>query len=112
MYGSMVSSEHYKDAKASVLKGEALYFNKKGTRDSIGHYTDNYPDCSFYYFNDTGKTYLQKDFRMGVLINTIDLIRKDSLNEAERKQKGWIKYLEKTLYILIEQSTYERKARW
>ena len=111
----MISSENYKDDKASVLHGQAVYFNKKGLRDSIGHFANGIPEGSFYYFNDTGRTYLQKEFRSGLLVEHIDRIKKDSVEEEERKrkndtttkdekesdfkggQRGWINYLNKNL---------------
>ena len=113
--GPMISSEHFKDEKGAALHGQAVYFNKNGTRDSIGNFSNGIPEGSFYYFNDTGRTYLQKEFRNGLLVETIDRIKKDSIDEAERKrkndttekdeiesdfkggQKGWISYLNKNL---------------
>ena len=111
MYGPMISSEHYKDEKATTLHGEAVYFNAKGTRDSIGNFYNGLPNGSFYYFNDTGATYLQKEFSRGILVESIDRIKRDSTEQADAKRKkdtikrteiesdfpgqqaGWIKYL-------------------
>jgi periplasmic protein TonB len=113
--GPMISSEHYKDAKAVVLQGEAVYFNVNGTRDSIANFYNNLPNGSFYYFNDTGRIYMQKEFSNGVLMQTIDRIKKDSADELEWKRKkdtsksmeiesefpggvgSWVKYLTKNL---------------
>jgi len=115
LYGPLISSEHYKDDKAKTLHGEAVYFNGKGTRDSIAHYNNGVPDSSWYYFNDTGKVYIQKKFRMGILVETIDRIKKDSIELEEWKRKndtinkiemesifrgggnGWVGYLIKNL---------------
>lgn len=115
MLGPMVSSEHFKDDKATVLHGEAVYFNAKGTRDSICHFFNGQPDGSCYYLNDTGRIYVQKEFRQGVLLATIDRIKKDSADAAAWKKKvdttkkvemesdfpggqsGWIRYLNKNL---------------
>lgn len=115
MYGPMIRSEIFKDANATVLHGETVYFNKKGTRDSIGHFLNGHRHGSFYYLNDTGRTYIQKDFEQDVLVATIDRIKKDSADQAEWKRKndtakqveqesdfpggqgGWIRYLTKNL---------------
>jgi periplasmic protein TonB len=113
--GPIISSEHYKDEKASVRNGEAAYFNSNGTRDSMGTFNNGIPHGSWYYFNDTGRAYLQKDFSMGTLSASVDLIKKDSIANEKSKQtkdsvakieiesdfaggqKGWITYLIKNL---------------
>lgn len=115
IYGPKISSEQYKDEKGSILHGESVYFNGNGTRDSIGHFFNGFPDGSFYYFNDTGRIYLQKDFSKGVLELTTNRIKQDSArNEQEKLKKdtvenieiessfaggakGWANYLEKNL---------------
>jgi len=115
IYGPMISSEQYKDGNGSVLHGQSVYFNSKGTRDSIAHFHNGFADGSFYYFNDTGRIYRQKDFKNGILTAATDRIKKDSMDEEIRKQKkdtartvetessfaggdrGWVKYLEKNL---------------
>ncbi len=115
MYGPMISSAMFKDTNADTLHGEAVYFNKKGTRDSIGHYFNGLRHGSFYYLNDTGRTFIQKEFEHGVLVATIDRIKKDSADEAEWKRKNdsvkqeeqesdfrggqssWIRYLNRNL---------------
>jgi periplasmic protein TonB len=86
--GPMISSEQYKDEKATVLHGQSVYFNARGTRDSIGNFKNGFPDGSFYYLNDTGKIFIQKEFRKGVLMETIDRIKKDSIDEAAWKRKN------------------------
>lgn len=115
MYGPIISSAMFRDTNADTLHGETVYFNKKGTRDSIGHYFNGLRHGSFYYLNDTGRTYIQKDFEHGVLVATIDRIKKDAADEAEWKRKNdsvkqeeqesdfrggqssWIRYLNKNL---------------
>jgi periplasmic protein TonB len=93
--GPMISSEHYKDEKAGVLQGAAVYFNAKGTRDSAGNYYNGIPNGSFYYFNDTGRAYIQKEFSNGILLQTIDRIKKDSIDAAEwKRKKDTVKSLE------------------
>ena len=84
IYGPLVSSEHYKDEKATVLHGSCLYFNKKGKVDSSGDFSDNLQNGSWYYINSKGKAFLQKDFRMGQVIATKDLM----IPKEERKNKN------------------------
>lgn len=88
MYGPMISSAMFRYTNADTLHGETVYFNKKGTRDSIGHYFNGLRHGSFYYLNDTGRTYIQKDFEHGVLVATIGRIKKDPADEAEWKRKN------------------------
>ncbi len=87
LWGPMLSSEKYKDDKGSVLNGRSVYFNAAGTRDSLANFENGLLNGPFYYFNDTGRVYLQKEFSKGVLIATIDRIKKDSIDEAEGKKK-------------------------
>ena len=82
-----MTSEQYKDEKGTILHGESVYFNEKGTRDSIGHFANDLPHGSFYYLNDTGKIFMQKEFRGGALVETIDRIKKDSIDKAAWESK-------------------------
>jgi protein TonB len=113
--GPLVSSEQYKDEEGNVLHGQSVYFNSNGTRDSIANFYNGFPEGPFYYFNDTGRIYIQKYYKKGILISTTDRIKQDSLDEEKRKlkkdtshyeekessfaggDKGWAKYLEKNL---------------
>jgi TonB family protein len=85
--GPMISSEQYKDEKATMLHGKSVYFNDKGRRDSIENFSNGLPNGSFYYLNDTGKIYIQKEFRQGLLTETIDRIKKDSIDQEIWKRK-------------------------
>lgn len=92
--GPMISTERYKDEKGQVLHGQCVYFNKKGTRDSIINFTDGLPDGSWYYLNDTGKIFLEKKYAAGRLTATIDRIRQDSLDAIEYKKRDTVKTIE------------------
>jgi protein TonB len=92
--GPLISTEHYKDEQGKIMHGQSVYFNKKGTPDSILHFVNNLADGPWYYFNDTGKVFLQKDFVKGHLTATIDRIKKDSVNEIEYKKRDTSKMVE------------------
>ncbi len=86
--GPLITSEQYKDEKGTIPHGKSVYFNDKGTRDSIGQFANGLPNGYFYYLNDTGKVFIQKEFRNGVLIETTDRIKKDSIDAAAWKRKS------------------------
>ena len=92
--GPLISTEQYKDEQGKVMHGQSVYFNKKGTRDSILHFANNFADGSWYYLNDTGKVFLQKDYVKGRLTATIDRIKKDSMDEIEYKKRDTTKMVE------------------
>jgi periplasmic protein TonB len=105
--GPLVSSEQYKDEKATILHGQSVYFNAKGTRDSIDNFQNDLPNGSFYYLNDTGKIYIQKEFRKGVLVETIDRIKKDSIDKIVMKSKS-----DTTKVIEVESTFPGGKGSW
>ncbi len=107
IFGPLISSEHFKDDKAQLLHGESVYFNAKGTRDSICNYNNGVPDKSWYFFNDTGKIFMQKDFDKAVLVATIDRIKQDGIDEA-----AWIKNRPTTDTVEIESDFPGAQKGW
>lgn len=95
IYGPLISSERYKDEKGEVLHGQSVFYNNLGTRDSICNFYNGFADGPFYFLNDTGKIYLQKDFSKGILVGTTDRIKKDSIEAAiQQQKKDTVKYVE------------------
>jgi len=92
--GPLISREQYKDEQGNVMHGQSVYFNKKGTRDSIIHFVNGFADGPWYYLNDTGKIFLEKDYVKGHLTATTDRIKSDSLYAVEHKKKDTVKMVE------------------
>lgn len=112
--GPLIKTEYYKDKDASIAHGQFYFYNEKGRVDSIHTYSNGIAEGSFYYTNDTGAIVIEKKFHNGILIETIDKLKKapeakkDSLKSAEFTMieveaefpgslGGWRKFLEKNL---------------
>ncbi len=111
--GPLIVSVKSLDERRQVLNGKCTFYNKSGTKDSMGYYTNNKKSGDWIYFNDTGRAYLQKNFRDDILIDEINLIIEDSIRREKYKKdsianagkdaeidaefkgglKGWGKYL-------------------
>ena len=81
IFGPIISSEQYKDEKGTEASGMFCYYNKKGKMDSSGNYLNGFQNGSWYFINDTGRYYLQKDYSAGKLINIKDIIGIDSIKK-------------------------------
>lgn len=113
LVGPMISKEVYKDEQNKVAHGTWVFYKPTGYMDSVCDFVDNYAQGSWYYFNDTGRAYKEKKFQRGRLVEVIDLIKRDSIREAnggnaqfeivEKESEfkgainGWRKYLERKL---------------
>jgi protein TonB len=112
IYGPLVSSEHYNNGKASVLQGEAIYFNKKGNVDSSGEYLNGLQNGKWSYINAKGKLAFEKNYVNGTPAGVKDFAKPDSANNKKEvlvKQmdeiesdfpggvNGWLYYLNKKL---------------
>jgi periplasmic protein TonB len=124
MNGPLISCEYFKDSKGKVQHGATVYFNPRGTRDSLGNFEKGLQQGEWLVFNDTGRVKIKKVYDHGALVSSIDAIRDDSLKGEEQKrklangetvnidknfvlveiesefpggQKGWINYLVKNL---------------
>ena len=109
LFGPMISSEQFKDEAGSEANGFFYYYNKKGTLDSSGKYNSGFQNGEWYYFNDTGKVVMKKDYSMGGVILKEDYL-KDKGDQTDTSAKhieiesdfnggiqGWIYYLTKNL---------------
>ena len=82
--------------------------------DSSGSYTNGFQEGSWYFINDTGRYYLQKDYKAGTLVASKDFIKIDSIEKAKNDtatkptraevesdfpggQSRWIYYLSKNM---------------
>ncbi|MES1222888.1 MAG: energy transducer TonB [Bacteroidota bacterium] len=81
--GPIISSEQYKDEKGQLANGHFSYYNKKGAIDSTGNYINGLQDGSWYFINDTGRYYLQKDYKAGLIVATKDFLKLDSIEKAK-----------------------------
>ncbi|MEO5591738.1 MAG: energy transducer TonB [Chitinophagaceae bacterium] len=114
IFGPIISSEQYKDEKGNEANGQFCYYNKRGKMDSSGSYTNGYQVGSWYFINDTGRTYLQKDYDAGILIASKDFIKLDSIKKEKKDtadktdaaevesdfpggQSRWLYYLSKNM---------------
>ena len=105
LLGPLVQSAYCKDQNGTQKNGKMYTYFENGRLKEQRNYTDNQPDGNCYTYNDTGKIVLEKIFRNGALIKTInylDSTKKDSLTvkdstEREASFKGgitaWGKYL-------------------
>lgn len=85
MYGPMISSEHYKDKEGKIAHGSFAFYNTKGTRDSIQYFSNGLASGKWYYFNDTGAVYMEKEFIEGRLQQKIPKPKRDSLSEKKQR---------------------------
>lgn len=116
VFGPLISIESFKDKAGNTPHGKFVFFNHKGTRDSIMHFKDGLADGDAYYFNDTGRVVLKKKYAAGRLMTTEDIVKKDSIRIARKDMvdtavfskvevesefpggvRGWIQYLQKNL---------------
>ncbi|MFT3825537.1 MAG: TonB family protein [Chitinophagaceae bacterium] len=81
LWGPMIKSEQYKDKEGSIPHGRFAFYNESGRIDSLTRFRNNLAEGSWFYFNDTAKVILQKNYANGKLIRTIDYLKTDSLNE-------------------------------
>ncbi len=115
LYGPLISSEHYKDDKATILNGHAFYYNVNGTIDSSGIWKNNLQSGTWGTNNEKGQKTFEKTYENGILITVKDCIKAEELEKAKHidssklidkdekesefpgKAGGWRKYLEKNL---------------
>jgi len=85
IFGPIISSGQYKTDKGTGAAGMFCYYNKKGKMDSSGNYLNGFQDGSWYFINDTGHYYLQKDYAAGKLISVKDILKIDSVKTQMEK---------------------------
>lgn len=110
--GPLIKTERFKDKDHATPHGRFTYYTKDGLFDSASSFLNGQPHGKWYYWNDTGRVYLQKEYNMGVLVATIDMIKKaeedklkiDTTKKRVEKESefpggeaSWKKYLEKNL---------------
>lgn len=105
MGGPVAKIRCYKDTSLTVLHGNYYEYRPDGTLIYSGKYKDNKKTDNWWTFDDTGKVIHSVKYEDDVLIETIDLNKKDTSKEFgdEREanfpggNKAWIKYLVQSL---------------
>ncbi len=108
--GPLINIETYKDLDATILNGFIAFYGADGQVDSSGYSLNGKKDSTWYYYDDTLAIFLQKDYKNGILINTVDHYKKrkdyamenptNVLVEGESEAdfvggiKAWHKYLQ------------------
>ena len=113
--GPLIKSEHFKDKDGNIADGRFIFYNSRGSIDSVEYFSNGLADGTWGFLNDTGRVYLQKEYVKGRLQKTINKIEEDSISrlkaalvkdtivrievESEFKSgiKGWVTYLSKNL---------------
>ena len=109
--GSLINIETYRDEDATIPNGLIAYYGVDGQIDSSGYTLDGKKDSTWYFYDDTVHVWMQKDYKNGILLNTIDFnekrkeeekagIKPPPLEPGEIEAdfiggiKAWIKYLQ------------------
>jgi protein TonB len=87
MYGPRIKKETYKDSAAKTRHGIFIYYSHLGAIDSLGRYTNNELDGSWYYVYKGEKPFKQKDYANGTLIKEVPYESKESGAGNETKPK-------------------------
>ena len=103
--GPCVKIRCYKDSNLTVLHGNYYEYRADGTTFRSGKYKDNKKHERWVTLNDTGKVISHLKYDNDVLIETVDLEKKDSVTKYDDEkesdfpggQKAWSKYLLKSL---------------
>jgi periplasmic protein TonB len=82
LFGPMISKELYKDAANKVAHGAWIFYKPNGFMDSICNFRDNFAHGKWYFLNDTGRLYKEKEFVRGRLVGEVDVIKRDSIRKA------------------------------
>lgn len=104
--GPKIKRIQYKDEQQSIVHGKLLFYNDKGYFDSTGYATNNLRDGHWYFYDDTGRAVLKKEYLKGILQVTEDLTTRvrDTTKYGDEKEsefpgglKKWQQYLSKNL---------------
>jgi protein TonB len=109
--GSLINIETYRDEDGTMPNGLFAYYGTDGQIDSAGYTFNGKRDSTWYFYDDTVAIWMQKDYKNGILLTTIDFnekrkedakagIKPPVLEPGEIEAdfnggtKAWIKYLE------------------
>jgi TonB family protein len=106
--GPMATMEEFKDPEGTIPHGRFSYMRRDGMLDSMGYVFEGKLNGTWYFFNDTGRLKMRKEYSMGELVSTwIAPPKKDSgsytLKEGEIESRfpgpngSWIRYLSSNL---------------
>ena len=105
--GPLINIETYKDEKATIPHGYFAYFNAKGKIDSCGFTFNGLKNGKWYYYNDSLRPQLIREYEMGKLVNEKTAeprgIKDVSLKPGEKEAdftggtSNWTRYLQKNL---------------
>lgn len=107
--GPLILVETFKDKACKIPHGRFIFYNDNGIIDSIGFFSNNLRNGKWFYYNDTGRTYMEKGYERGKLVYTRDLLKTekafekmpDSLEVVESTFNGgisgWGNYLRSNL---------------
>lgn len=111
LLGPKIKRIQYKNDQMQSPHGKLLYYNKNGYWDSTGFAYDNLRHGDWYYYNDTGKAILRKQYQMGQLTSTtnFDTVQNDT-DTAGAQESVFPGGLEKWKYYLIKNMRYPERA--
>lgn len=109
--GPRIKRIHYKDDKMESPHGELLYYNKDGYFDSTGSAYNSLRHGDWYYYNDTGKALVKKQYEMGHLVSTVklDTVSKQS-DTTDGEESTFRGGLEKWKQYLLKNMQYPDRA--
>lgn len=82
LFGPMISKELYKDEANRIAHGTWIFYKPNGYMDSICNFRNNLAEGKWYFLNDTGRLYKEKEFVKGRLVGVVDVIQRDSIRKA------------------------------
>jgi antitoxin component YwqK of YwqJK toxin-antitoxin module len=105
MLGPLVKSRSYTDSTLKVQSGKYYEYQPNGRILYAGNFSDNKKSGSWFTYNDSGKVIRSEKFENDVLVEVVDLNKKDSSKKFDDERdaefpggvKGWIRYLGKSL---------------
>jgi periplasmic protein TonB len=113
--GPIISVETYKDAEATILNGEMIFYGPDGAIDSSGSTINGRKHDWWYYYTDSSTLWMKEEYNNGKLLNRMDTaaireeneknkdewstsIKKDEIEASfEGGDKGWVKYVQKNI---------------
>jgi periplasmic protein TonB len=109
--GPLIKTETFKDREGTIPHGRFVFYRPSGHLDSITNYKDGLANGEWYYYNDTGRAVLGKNYEQGHLMGIRDLLKEDAARKAEMKnsnstreesifpggRSGWISFLNQNL---------------
>ena len=87
MFGPLVTSEQFKDHDGTIMHGRFIQYHSDGYIDSTGTLVNGLANGDWFFFNDTGKFVLQKQYVRGELVLTRDILKEEKQNKDDKPAK-------------------------